>query len=72
MGYFICRALIRGHGVEGSKAVFAAFIIAGLYGLSDELHQEHVPTRSAEAMDILSDFIGGFIGGWLAAKRRFN
>ena len=40
---------------------------AGLYGISDELHQYFVPYRSADIGDALADFIGSAIGAFAAA-----
>ena len=43
------------------------FIICGLYGILDELHQLFVPNRSAEVLDWLAD-IGGTILGIIAVR----
>jgi VanZ family protein len=40
-------------------------ISAGVYGLSDEIHQYFVPTRSADPYDLLADIVGGICGAWI-------
>ena len=37
-------------------------LFAGLYGVSDELHQAFVPARQADPYDLFADLIGSFIG----------
>jgi VanZ family protein len=39
-----------------------AVLVAGIYALTDELHQKHVPGRSADWMDIAFDWLGAAIG----------
>ncbi|MBI4328946.1 MAG: VanZ family protein [Chloroflexi bacterium] len=49
----------------------AAFAVALLYGLSDELHQVFVPGRAASWEDILADAIGAVLGvgaSWAATR----
>lgn len=38
---------------------------ASLYGVSDEIHQSFVPFRSAEAADVIADFLGSICGVYL-------
>ena len=40
----------------------AAFIICGLYSVTDEVHQYFVPGRSCEARDVLIDSAGALVG----------
>lgn len=42
----------------GAKAIGAAWLIAVLYGLSDEFHQAFVPTRSPSGWDLVADAAG--------------
>ncbi len=45
------------------KSLFVvAFIFAGIYGITDELHQYFVPGRHSSAGDVAADFIGAFLG----------
>jgi uncharacterized membrane protein SirB2 len=39
-------------------------LLTGLYGVSDEWHQYHVPSRSAELADVVADVAGGICGVW--------
>ncbi|HVG85642.1 MAG TPA: VanZ family protein [Vicinamibacterales bacterium] len=45
-----------------SRALLAAWIVATLYGVSDEFHQSFVPTRSADPRDVSADAIGAALG----------
>jgi len=38
--------------------------VAGLYGLSDEIHQHFVPSRNSSVLDLFSDVVGA----WLATR----
>ena len=40
-------------------------VLSTLYGLSDEWHQSFVPARTADAADLMADFVGSLIGGWI-------
>ncbi len=45
------------------KSLFImAFIIAGIYGITDEYHQYFVPGRHASSWDVAADFFGAFLG----------
>ena len=46
--------------------------LATLYGLSDEWHQSFVPARTADAADLLADFIGSVIGSWIYIRFALN
>ncbi len=43
---------------------FVSILSAGLYGISDEIHQYFVPGRSADALDAAADFIGAALGAF--------
>ncbi len=48
----------------------AAFVIAVLYGVSDEFHQSFVPGRTPDAKDVVADAAGAAIGlcaAWASA-----
>jgi len=50
---------------EKSRAIFhpifIPFLIAFLYGLSDEIHQHFVPGREANLFDALANAVGAFV-----------
>lgn len=55
----LLRALGRGLRYPISwPAMLWAVAIAGLYGISDEIHQAFVPTRHADPADLLADVLG--------------
>jgi len=47
---------------------FISFLLAGVYGITDEVHQSFVPGRDAAPADVVADFIGSIIGSYLACK----
>jgi len=42
--------------------ILLSILSSSLYGISDELHQYFVPSRSAEWMDIFADVLGSVFG----------
>ncbi|MEW6673216.1 MAG: VanZ family protein [Thermodesulfobacteriota bacterium] len=54
-------------GARLFTATVLSILSAGLYGISDELHQSFVPFRSADIQDALADFIGSAAGAFAAA-----
>ena len=40
------------------RALFAAIVLATLYGITDEFHQSFVPNRQTDVKDVLVDFLG--------------
>lgn len=55
------NVLIRVNGVK--VALWGAFVISFIYGISDEVHQFFVPTRSAKLIDVLIDGLGVSLAG---------
>lgn len=52
---------------------WAAALFAGLYGLSDEIHQSFVAGRNADLWDLVADASGAIVGAlvyrWQRARR---
>jgi VanZ family protein len=44
-----------------------SFLVASLYGITDEIHQYYVPGRVASIGDIAADCIGAFLGSCLTS-----
>lgn len=63
LAYLLARAA-RNSTHPQLASNFRAFAVgtAFIYGFSDEIHQYFVPGRSAEALDLLADGLGAFIG----------
>ena len=63
LGYLIARAA-KNSANSGLSAHFRIFAVtvALVYGLSDEFHQYFVPGRHTEALDIMADGLGAFLG----------
>lgn len=60
----IRRALAATTQLSRGACVSAAFALAVLYAVSDELHQSFVPNRGPSALDVLID-AAGVLGGAL-------
>ena len=48
--------------LSSSQLVMTSICFAGLYGLSDEMHQVWVATRQASAMDAVANVVGAIFG----------
>jgi hypothetical protein len=69
---WLYRAVVGDHGRR--RAFLTSFAAALVYALSDELHQELVPGRSFELVDVAYDVAGmilafGFI--WMFGEERY-
>lgn len=47
-----------------------AFLLATLYGITDEFHQVFIPGRDATIGDVIADSLGSFLGSYLASVVR--
>jgi VanZ family protein len=63
LGFLLCRGLgwARWHWV-------LAWIVAVVYGVTDEIHQSLVPGRDASPWDALADAAGGLMGVVLSIR----
>jgi VanZ family protein len=68
-------AFLWGWAFSGSprRRALLGWTVAGLFGLTDELHQWFVPERHASALDWLADLAGAAAGSallaWILGKR---
>ena len=53
-------------------ALLIAVVVAGLYGVSDEIHQSFVATRTASVADVGFDFLGATLAALLIRRSRSN
>lgn len=65
----LARTLRRSGGVPAPRAWLFAFVLVGLYGLSDEYHQSFVPGRTPDPIDWLTD-LAGALTAWIILLRR--
>lgn len=82
LGLLFLRAFsISSSRLETPRIMFYSFLLTAAYGISDEVHQSFVITRTAEAMDVIADVLGGGFGIFLyyitnrsvyAAERHHN
>jgi VanZ family protein len=62
LGFLLYLSLKRS-GVN-RYVLIIALLIAGIYGITDELHQSFVPGRDASMGDAAADFAGAFLGSY--------
>ena len=68
---FLVARAIYARGISRSRTVTIAVLICGLYGVSDEIHQAFVPSRTPDVLDAWFDLAGSLLGtaAWIAAAR---
>lgn len=65
LGVLLTRALAGGLGERVSvRTACVVTLLAGLYGVSDEVHQWFVPPRQVEVLDVVADTVGGAMAGF--------
>ena len=74
LGILCFRVFRFGAGPRPSPfAVHLAILTAGIFGLTDEIHQSFIPTRVADEYDFLADCTGALIGSmsweWIHKSR---
>lgn len=57
---FLLAWALNKSGVK--RFILLGWVIASLYGITDEIHQSFVPKRSASIYDVLADMAGSFFG----------
>ena len=58
----------------GGRTIVLAWVIAAVYGVSDEIHQAFVPTRAPDVRDVVADSVGaalalGAVWAWGIIRR---
>ena len=71
LALLLYRALVTVPSVTNNITLkfWVAFIGAALYGVSDEIHQIFVPSRTADPWDALADAVGAIVFLWLLRRR---
>lgn len=54
-------------GTSWPRTLVLGFVLASLFGVTDEAHQSFVPGRHADVGDVLADVVGAALGTALAA-----
>jgi len=63
LGLLFCRAYRSGWPAASARSLArAAVLSAVLFGLTDEIHQSYVPSRTADGWDLLADALGAAVG----------
>lgn len=70
--YWLIAFAFMAHNKWSERASILAAIIAILYGLTDEIHQSFVPSRSATVIDFVKDTIGVAVSFWIAKRKYFT
>lgn len=60
LGWLLLRALAPNGTTNRQRGL--AVLLSVLYAASDEVHQSFVPGRTAAALDVLIDAVGGLLG----------
>ena len=63
LGGLFLRGFSHSRFKENYKSIMIfSIILTGIYGAGDEFHQQYVPYRSSDVLDLLFDFLGGIFG----------
>ncbi len=64
MGALFLRAYSTSESIGSNikLVVFLSILSTTVYGVSDEIHQSYVSSRSSEILDVVADFIGSICG----------
>ncbi|HCR36426.1 hypothetical protein A2130_02115 [Candidatus Woesebacteria bacterium GWC2_33_12] len=67
LAILLYRAMV-GSDMDKKKALIISIIIAGLYGLTDEIHQSFTPGREPRIRDVAIDTFGASLGSVIYKK----
>jgi VanZ family protein len=72
LGFLFYRAFLTTR-IQKAAVLLVIFSVlaSSLYGVSDEIHQYFVPSRTADIVDVVADVAGSFIGA-VAARSILN
>lgn len=66
--HFVLYAILTLAFFRATKNIPLSVLLAILYGISDEIHQTYVPTRSGNPQDVLVDSLGAITSGLVLWK----
>ncbi|RUA03313.1 MAG: hypothetical protein DSY89_01045 [Deltaproteobacteria bacterium] len=71
LGFLFFRAYRFHSPISNFKTLlfWISFISAATYGMSDEIHQYFVPSRTADIYDFVADAFGSFCGVFIGSLR---
>lgn len=64
----LTRRCISAGGNSERKIFWLSLLMAGGWGLVDEVHQIWVPGRTTDPLDLVADIAGASIGAWLLMR----
>ncbi len=66
LGFLCVRWLdMEVSGRKKARIIIAGFVLASVFGLSDEFHQSFIISRTASVYDFIADCAGAALGGWI-------
>ena len=69
MGFLLYRAFYFSFGEFHPLSLLVTILVV-LYGISDEIHQSFVPTRTPDVMDVVFDGLGGLLATQISFVKR--
>ncbi|WP_335871201.1 VanZ family protein [Bacillus sp. 2205SS5-2] len=66
---FVGALWVQGKFTARTNIIFA--LLAGFYGLTDEIHQSFIPARSATVIDFVKDITGVAVCFWIITRSSF-
>ncbi|PIR20575.1 MAG: teicoplanin resistance protein VanZ [Deltaproteobacteria bacterium CG11_big_fil_rev_8_21_14_0_20_47_16] len=70
--FFVARAVCFQWKEISRMTLWLTIAISSLYGLSDEIHQFFVPTRSCDVLDWCADVVGSVLGVFVFSAYRYS
>ena len=68
VAHFLEYAVLGYLSTRATRAPLTGFLVAAVFGATDEVHQAFVPGREPGLGDWMADLAGGFVGARLAAE----
>jgi len=63
LGFLVSRLFLGSKiGLSINKLIILSIALSILYGITDEIHQSFIPSRTASLIDLFADSIGSILG----------